>query len=200
MSQELSFDNVVVPEDKPQTVYAKKLTAGRHKVKVTKVEKASNASAGTPCLDITVEDETGAVCTHRFQLNTVVGEGKTTSAWAITSLAILYLVQATNKVDEVGAKAKLAGMTMDNIDTKLSSLLIGKMFAISLKGEHIPNSDVTKDSWIKVEFSGWHFARPLDEFEKLSEKPYIKGIPVKGTHDANGGIATVKTDKTDLPW
>ncbi len=196
---ELSFDNTIVPEDKPQTVYATKLIAGRHKVKVSKVEKGVNPTAGTAALDITVEDETGAICTHRFQLNTAIAEGKTTSAWAITSLAIVYLVQAACKVDEAGAKAKLAGMTLDNIDVKLSSLLVGKLFAITLKGEHIPNSDPSKDSWIKVEFGGWHFARPIEEFDKLSEKPYIKGIPVKGAMNQNQGISTVKADG-EIPW
>ena len=193
---ELSFEQTVIPEDKPQI---SRLTAGRHKVKVTKVEKATNATAGTPALDITVEDENGAFCTNRFQLSVEVKEGKTTSAWAITSLAILYLVQAANKVDEAGAKAKLAGLSHDNIDTKLSSLLIGKPFAINLSGEHVPNSDVTKDSWIKVKFAGWHFARPIDEFDKLPATPRITGIAVKGTMNTNSGISTSK-EGGDLPW
>lgn len=196
MSNELSFDDVVIPEDKPQA--APRLTAGNHKVKVTKVEKATNTTAGTPALDITVEDESGAFCTHRFQLNNVKAEGKETSAWTITSLAILYLVQATSKTDEAGAKAKLAGLSLDNIDTKLSSLLVGKMFAINLKGEHIPNKDVTKDSWIKVEFGGWHFARPIEDFDKLPKTPYIKGIPIKG--NSFTGVENVPKQKDDLPW
>ena len=177
---ELSFDSVVVPEDKPQI---NRLTAGNHKVKVSKVEKTTNATAGTPALDITVEDESKAFCTNRYQLSTeekVGKDGKPYSSWSITSLAIIYLVEAACGVDEAGAKAKLAGLSTENLDVKLSSILVGKPFSINLKGEHKANSDVTKDSWIKVEFGGWRFARTIEEFDKLPKTVFIKGLPIKG--------------------
>ncbi len=198
---ELSLDNISLPEEKEGSKFPTKLKAGNHKVKVSKVEKVTNPTAGTPALEITVEDELGAVCTHRFQLNPVPKEAGKESAWSITAKSLIYLIIATNNVDEAGAKAKMVGLSHDNIDTKISSLLIGKLFGINLKGEHMPNSDITKDSWIKVEFGGWHFARPIAEFDKLPKSVYIKGIPVKGTasNNANGGITTVK-EGDDLPW
>lgn len=194
MSELLSFDNAVIAEGKVGPSY---LTVGNHKVKVTEVKKGNNPTKGTPCLDITVEDEVGAICTQRYTLTATVAEGKQTSAWAIASSAILMLVAAANKLDEAGAKTKLAGLSLDNIDTKLSSLLVGKMFSINLKGEHIPNKDVTKDSWIKVEFGGFKFADTLENFDKMPKTPYIKGIPVKGSSDTVGNTGKAVSD---LPW
>jgi len=178
---ELSFDDAVISTGNTNNY----LEVGNHKVKVTKVEKGLSSKAQSPYVEITVADERGYTCSQQYYLNTKVSEGKKQSAWNISSAAILTLVAAANNTDEAGAKSKLAGMTGENIDAKLASLLVGKAFGITLNGKWINPEDTAKNSWVKAEFGSYLFAVPADKMDKLSKKPYIKGEDFSATRSAS---------------
>lgn len=168
---------------------------GNYIVKVTKVEKGLSSKAQSPYVEITVTNEKGATCAQQYYLNTAVAEGKKQSAWNISASAILTIVAAANNTDEAGAKSKLAGLNGENIDAKLATLLVGKPFAMTLNGKWINPEDTAKKSWIKAEFGSYLFAVPVDKFDKLSKKVYVKGedLSVSNNNNSHVEVSTPST-------
>lgn len=171
---ELSFDDAVIAEGKVSNY----LEPGNHKVVVSKIVKGESSQKKSPFIEITVSDESGKTCAQQYYLNG--------GAWNVSKSAILTIVAAAQNVTADEAKAKLVGLTGDNIDVKLSGILIGKKLAITLNGEWIHPTDTTKKSWVKSQFGSYLFAVPLSDIDKLSKTPYIKG-----TENANGSTASV---------
>lgn len=167
---ELNFDGASI-----STGGGNYLEVGNHKVKVSEVKKGNSSKQGTPFVQITVVGESGETCSQDYYLTTTIKEGSKQSAWQISAAAILTLVAAANNCDEAAAKSKLVGMNSDNIDVKLSSLLVGKPFGITLNGKWINPDDMEKKSWVKAEFGSYLFAVPVADMSKLSSKKYIKG-------------------------
>lgn len=180
---ELNFDGASI-----STGGGNYLEVGNHKVKVTEVKKGNSSKQQTPFVQITVADEAGVTCSQDYYLTTTIKEGSKQSAWQISAAAILTIVVAANSTDEAGAKAKLVGMNSDNIDVKLSSLLVGKTFAITLNGKWINPEDLEKKSWVKAEFGSYLFAVPVADMDKLSKKKYIKGSA--DNRASNSGVTT----------
>ena len=169
---ELSFDDAVIAEGKVSNY----LEPGNHKVVVAKIIKGESSQKKSPYIEITVADESGKTCAQQYYING--------GAWNISKSAILTIVAAAQNITADEAKAKLTGLTGENIDVKLSGLLVGKKLAITLNGEWVHPTDTSKKSWIKSVFGSYLFAVPMADIAKLSKEPYIKG-----TENANGSPA-----------
>ena len=177
---ELNFDDAVIASGSTSNY----LSVGNHKVKVTKVEKGLSSQKQSPYVEITVSDESGQTCAQKYYTNG--------GAWNISKSAILTLVAAAQSTDEATAKTKLTGITGDNIDSKLASLLMGKAFGIKLNGEWVNPTDTTKNSFVKSVFGTYLFAVPLADFDKLSKKDYIKGEDMSVTSVTTSTTPTAK--------
>lgn len=153
------------------------LEPGNHIVKVTEIKKGESTLKKTPFIAITVQDKDENKCTHDYYLSTDIKDGAERSAWSITSSALLTLVCAVNNITEEVAKTKLTGISLENIDVKMSALLVGKEFAIHLDGKWVNPSDTSKKPWIKSNFGSFLFAVPVKDIAKLSKKQFIKGEP-----------------------
>jgi hypothetical protein len=68
-------------------------------------------------------------------LSTTVGEGKQTSAWAITARNLVDLIVATHGVSEAEAKGMIKVENEQQLINKVSALLVGKPFRAKFKGE-----------------------------------------------------------------
>jgi hypothetical protein len=175
---ELSFDGAEISKG---SLY---LGTGIHTVKVKEVTKGESALKKTPYVEIVVEDSTGATCSQQYYLTTEVKDGGKTSAWNISKSAILTLVMAATGFDEETAKSKLVGMNTTNIDTNLSTLLVGKLFAIKLNGKWVYPTDAAKQPWIKSEFGSYLFAVPANRIAELGTKIVIKGDAPSASNDS----------------
>ncbi len=174
---DLSFDDAAVTAGEGFT--SKYMAVGNHKVRITEVVKGLSSQKQSPFVKITVENEAKETCSNDYYING--------GAWNISKDNILTLVAAAQGVDEATAKAKLTGLTGDNIDTKLSTLLVGKQIGITISGEWVNPTDTTKKSFVKGVFGrsgfGHLFAVPVSQFDTLNQKPYTKGedMSVKGS-------------------
>ena len=189
---ELNFDGASI-----STGGGNYLEVGNHKVKVSEVKKGNSSKQGTPFVQITVVDEDGSACAQDYYLTTEIKPGKKQSAWQISAAAILTIVAAVLNCDEATAKTKLIGMNSDNIDVKLSSLLVGKPFAINLTGKWVNPTDMDKPSWVKSEFGSRLFAVPISRMSELSSKKYIKADPAKDNRAANSGSSNSSSPVTE---
>ena len=183
--EELSFEGVEAPE----SFKSDYLEVGNHKVVFSQVTKGVSSQKKSPYVEITVQDENEKSCSQQYYLNG--------GAWNISRSHILTLVMAANSVDADGARSLLVGLNTENIDQKLSSLLIGRKIGITLNGEWVNPEDATKKSWKKAVFGNYKFAVPLSEFNTLSDKEYVKGAP--DNRAANGGSDVVSTDGAIAP-
>lgn len=189
---ELNFDDAAVTAGEGfKNTY---IGVGNHKVKITEVTKGLSTQKQSPFVKITVANEAGETCENSYYLNG--------GAWNISKDNILTLVAAAQGVDEATAKSKLVGLTGDNIDAKLSSLLIGKQIGLTVSGEWINPTDTTKKSFVKGVFGrsgfGHLFAVPVSQFDTLNPKPYTKGedMSVKGgTTAASADVSKPVMDK-----
>lgn len=173
---ELNFDDAAVTAGEGYT--SKYMAVGNHKVKITEVVKGLSSQKQSPFVKITVENEAKETVSNDYYING--------GAWNISKDNILTLVAAAQGVDEATAKTKLTGLTGDNIDAKLSSLLVGKQIGITISGEWINPTDTSKKSFVKGVFGrsgfGHLFAVPVSQFDTLNPKPYTKGedMSIKG--------------------
>ena len=170
--EDLLFDGAEVPEGFKNEY----LEVGNHKVEISEVIKGKSSQKGSPYIQITVQNKDGQKCSQQYYLNG--------GAWNISKSAILTIVAAALGVDAENAKNSLQGLNTENIDQKLSSIIVGKKIGITLNGEWINPEDMTKKSWVKATFGSYKFAVPLSEFNTLSKKEYIKGQ--KDNRAANG--------------
>lgn len=185
MSELLDFSGAKLAEGN------KYLEPGVHTVKVIKVEGGKSKSKGSPYVEITVENQEKLACSHQYYLNG--------GAFNISRDAIVQLIVAALNTDEATAKTKLVGADIDNLPSKLASVLIGKPFGIRLAGEWITPTDTQKKPWVKSEFGNYKFAVPLTRIAELKHDPakHIKGTPAptaEGNNSAdNGGVVTEPT-------
>lgn len=176
------------------------LQPGNHLVKTSEVKNGVSSQKGTPYVEVTVTDKSGATCSNQYYLSTEVGEGKQKSAFDISGPAIVRLVAATNNLDantEEGknkAKALLGNITSpESLATKLSTLMVGKEFGLHLDGKWVNPTDTTKQSWIKAEFGGGsNFAVPASKFGTLTTN-----VKVKGEKAPTAGGQAILAEKTD---
>jgi hypothetical protein len=162
---ELSFDNISISTGNT----SKYMEVGNHIVRITNVEEGTSSLKGTKFVKITVENKEGQACDHTYYLSD--------GAKNISLAAILTIVAAAQNCDEATAKAKMAGLTTDNVGTIVTPLINGKKIAITLNGEWVDQKDINKKSFIKTVFGSYLFALPEDKFEFLSKKPFVKGKP-----------------------
>jgi len=184
---ELSFDDASI--DAGEKFVNKYMSPGNHKVKVIEVVKGLSAQKGSPFVRITVENEAKETCSNEYYLNG--------GAWNISKSSILTVVTAALNTDEAAAKSKLDGLTSENIDSKLSSLLVGKHLAMTISGEWVNPSDTSKKPFVKSVFgrsgAGYFFALPLNRFNELNSKVYIKGEAISVSE-------TQQSMSNDLGW
>jgi len=192
------FNNTVIEESG-----SKYFQPGNYLVKTTKVEAGMSSQKQTPYVRISVADKSGMTCEQDYYLSTTVKEGSNKSAFDISSQAILRILAAANNLDintEEGknkTKSYLNGVTTtETLATKLSSLLVGKEFAIHLSGKWVNPSDSSKKSWVKAEFGSGNFAVPSSKLSTLNPNPKVKGEAL------NNGTSTVTTGitSTEASW
>ncbi len=193
---DLSFDGAAI-----STGGGNYLEVGNHRVKVSEVKKGVSSKQATPFVEITVVGEGGETCSQQYYLTTTIKEGSKQSAWQISAAAILTLVAAANNCDEATAKSKLAGMNGDNIDSKLSSLLVGKPLGLTISGVWVNPEDMDKKSWVKGVFGSYLFAVPVNDMSKLSTKKYIKGsADNRASNSTNSTPATESAAPVSSSW
>jgi len=179
---ELNFDDAVIATGSVKNY----LEVGNHLVKTTEVIKGESSQKKSPYVQITVADQSGKTCSQQYYING--------GAWNISKSAILTLVAAAQNCDETTAKSKLAGLTGDNVDVKLASLLVGKTIGLTLNGEWVNPTDSSKASWVKSVFGSYLFAVPAADFEKLSKKSYIKGEDMSASKASAAPSGAIKAD------
>lgn len=161
------------------------LAPGIYKVKVSEIKSGLSSQKQSPYIEFTVSDESGATCSQQYYLTTIPGpSGK--SAWDISKNAILQIVMAATNSDEATAKAKMpAASNQDELAAKLSTILVGKSFAIHLAGEWVNPQDTSKKSWVKSVFGGYKFAVPSDRISELKHNPekHIKGTNASAANE-----------------
>ena len=103
---------------------------------ITEVVAEKSSVKAVPYLKLVTKGTNGEVgSSARMFLSTVVGEGKKTSAWAITARHLVDLLKATNNVDEATAKSMINVENEQQLISKVSALLVGKPFRAKFKGE-----------------------------------------------------------------
>jgi hypothetical protein len=178
---------------------SKYLEPGIHEVMVSEIKSGESSQKKTPYVEITVKDSTGASCSQQYYLSTVPGASGI-SAWQISRNAILQLVMAATNSDEITAKGKMPkAANAEELATKLSTMLVGKKFAIQLNGKWVNPTDTAKKPWVKAEFGNYTFAVSLDKKHTLrfdssknikgsaapsatelaNDIPGLNGVPVK---------------------
>lgn len=203
MSNELSFEGAT---GKQEEFVSKYLSPGINvPVKVKEIKQGLSTQKQSPFVEITIENAEGKTCSQQYYLTTTVGEGKKTSAWAISRDAILQLIVAVTGTDEETAKARLVGITTENIAVKLSAFMIGKPFAIVLGGKWVTPEDPQKKSWVKAQFGTGNFATTVAKANELKydAAKAIKGSPAPGTSNTNSMNDSqngVKTPTTAANW
>ena len=180
---EFNFNEVVIEE-----AGSKYFTPGNYVVKTTKVEDGLSSQKQTPYVKVTVADQGGQTCENEYYLSTTVKEGSTKSAMDITAPNLVRLVAAANNLDintedgKTKAKALIGSFkTPAELAQKLTTLLVGKPFAIHLGGKWVNPTDTTKKSWIKAEFGSGNFAVPAKDIARLVANPKIKGENASAT-------------------
>lgn len=200
---ELNFDfNTTVVE----TFESKYLEPGCQVVKVSEIKQGLSSLKQSPYLEVVVENEHGLNASQQYYLNTTPGSsGK--SAMDITSAQLVILVAACIGVDittEEGksvAKAKIGAVkSIDELVGKISTICVGKTFAIRLTGKWINPTDMTKKDWIKAEFSNGIFAVPTAKLGQL--KPYDANNPkdLKGSPSGIQASGTTTGAKEPMDW
>lgn len=176
----MNFDAVEIKE----TFEAKYITPGPQLVKFTEIGSGA-AATGTGYVELTVENTVGLTCATRFYF----APGKNTE---ISAQALYDYISVTNGVEKTKAKEMIGEFTdYGDLAKKLSTLLIGKPFAMLVKGKYIPNKDASKDSWIKAELSTIVTTKDKLETLKFDASKHIIGDFIKGT---NGFTTSVQTD------
>lgn len=105
-------------------------------VKVTKVDIDESAVKKSKYLLLTTEGPNGEIGkSNKMFLSNVKGEGKQTTAWAITARNLVDLIMAATNVSEEEAKAKINVENETQLVAKVSAILIGKPFRGKFKGE-----------------------------------------------------------------
>ncbi len=105
-------------------------------VKVTEVVLEKSTVKQVPYLKLITSGANGEVGqSNKMFLSTTVGEGKKTSAWAITARNLVDLIMATHNVDEDTAKGMIVVENENQLLAKVSALLVGRPFRAKFKGE-----------------------------------------------------------------
>lgn len=170
------------------------LEPGINEVKTKEITSGVSSQKSTPYVEITVEDKAGKTANHKYYTSTTVNEGKQKSAWDITKNQLLQITAAVLGVDADTAKTKMpkAADTAD-LASKLSTLLVGKPFAIKLHGEQVIPTDPAKKPWIKAVFGTGTFATTIANksilvYDATKHIKYKEAPPV-----TNGAVSTTTT-------
>lgn len=144
----MNFNQVEVQ----QVNQSKYLTPGVSVVKVASVTSGLSSAKQSPFVKITVEDANGATADTDFYLN---GGAFTISANTFFKyIGVVYNLDLSKDADKTTIKAKLGEVANEEaLATKLATLLVGKPFAMLLKGRWVNPADTTKKSWVKAELS-----------------------------------------------
>lgn len=159
----------------------KYLEPGVHTVR-TKSITSDVSPSGSPYIEWTVENEGGLTSSHRYFINTVVGEGKQMAAWDISKNEIFKIVKAALNLDDDSAKAKMPRFQNSTeleakLAPELTKLVTGKSFDILLMGQEIKGND-GKQNWIKSDFGRGFFAAPAKSNKlRFDESKHIKRLP-----------------------
>jgi len=190
MSEILDFSDAKVSEGNNN----KYLEPGVYLVKVTEVSNGKSNNKQSPFVRITVENTEGKTCTEDMYLNG--------GAFPITKNSITTLVMAANDLTEDLAKAKLTGMTTDNIADKLAPVLVGKTLAIHIAGKWVNPIDTEKKPFIKGIFGNYKFAVPANRINELKHDPnkHIKGEKVDNGTNTTSTNTTNSSNKAAAAW
>ncbi len=185
----MNFNKVEVKEGFEQ----KYMSTGTQVVKFIEVGSGA-ASTGTGFVELTVENTAGLTCATRFYF----APGKNTE---ISAQALYDFIAVTNNVEKAKAK-EMIGEFADYADLakKLSALLIGKPFAMLVKGKYIPNKDVTYDSWIKAELSTIVTTKDKVDTLKFDSSKHISGDFIKGTGSTTSNVQGDVTKPVATSW
>lgn len=184
----MNFENIDV---KSGGFDKKFIDPGVHTVKFTEI-KAGAAGTGTPYVELTVQDAEELTCSTRFYF--APGKNTEISVQALYSfIAVTNGFDITKDEDKVKVKATIGNFaSYDDLATKLSSLLIGKQFAVVIKGKYVDNKDASKDSWVKGELSS--IVTTKDKVATLKyDATKIGGTFVAGTAKKNPELSSMTT-------
>ncbi len=163
----------------------KYLGTGPAIVKFTEIGSGA-AATGTGYVELTVENEAGLTGSSRLYF----APGKNTE---ISVQALYDYIAITNGVDKAKAKTMIGDFAdYADLAKKLSTLLVGKPFAMLVKGKYIPNKDASKDSWIKAELSTIVTTKDKVDTLKFDASKHVTGDFVKGI-SANDASAQTTT-------
>lgn len=139
----MNFDNVEVKGG----YESKYMELGPQVVKITNIKAGTSSKKGTPFVEIVAEDKAGLTCTTNFYF----APGKNTEISVQTLYNYIAVTNGLNiETEKDKVKATIGNFaSYDDLASKLSTLLVGKPFAIVIKGEYVDNKDATKDSWVK---------------------------------------------------
>lgn len=187
MSELLDFNGAEQTEFK-----SKYLEPGNQILQVTEVSVGKSSQKQTPFLKVTVANSEGASCSDNFYLTKDAFE-------KIYRTSILNLISAANNIDFEAAKAKLVGVTIENIADKLAPVLVGKPFAITINGEWVYPEDTEKNPFIKAVFASFTKAVPTSRISELRFDP-TKNIRGKKDESATTAPATPPVSSTASQW
>ncbi len=166
----MNFNDIEVKEPFEQ----KYMGTGPQVVKFTEVGSGA-AATGTGYVELTVENTANLTCSSRLYF----APGKNTE---ISVQALYDYIAITNGVDKATAKTMIGDFAdYADLARKLSTLLVGKPFAMLIKGKYIPNKDASKDSWIKAELSTIVTTKDKVDTLKFDAGKHITGDFIKGT-------------------
>jgi hypothetical protein len=166
----MNFNNVEITSG-GQNKY---LTTGVEVIKVTEVKSGLSSAKQSPFIEITVSNDAGAVATGQFYLND--------GAFNISANTFFKFIGAAYKlnIDNEGDKAIIKGKIGEVADkealaAKLATVLVGRQFAMLLKGEWVHPQDTAKKSFIKTVLS--NIVAPADKAGtlKFDSSKHIKG-------------------------
>lgn len=185
----MNFNEVPVGENKGNKYIS--ITDGNpcnYIVKVSGVEAGKNGT-GSDYVKITVENQEGQECSERYTFSG--GATAISSKNIVSLLEAVYALDGSNEEEHSKAKAIIGDFADYNeLASKLTNLLVGKLVAAHFNGKWFVPSDANKNPYIMTTFG---YFVPVANFSKLKATPTIKGdAPVGSTNAQPQGIVEQK--------
>jgi len=179
---------------------------GIHVVTITSITNGASSLKQVPYLEFTFEDVNGAQAKHKFYISTTVGEGKKASAWDITQRAILNICVAVFDLELQGmtldqikekAKSKLPKAdSVENLTSKLSTILIGKTLRVKFNGEEKISQKGTK--FIAAVLAGGYFCESSKVKEVESKLKFNENSDIKKLNLPENLPSSPNNDLSDI--
>lgn len=174
----------------------KYLTPGVDVIKVINVESGLSTAKSSPFVRITVENNNGETANGDFYLNG--GAFDITAQTLFKYIAAAYNLDLTQDDQKATVKAKLGVVdTKEQLAAKLSSVLVGRQFAMLIKGEWVNPTDTSKKSWVKAVLSNVVATKDKANTLKFDASKHIKGSDASTTSSTSLQSEVSKPVATD---